>query len=210
MHLYTGTETVEEKEIIRNVFNGDWDSVPSSLSNQLRAINQNNNLGEIIKILMITSSGSEGITLKNTRFVHIIEPYWHPVRTDQVIGRARRICSHKDLPPELRTVEVLYLMKFKDTHLMGDPTAEKKKEEKPYCQFSIKNSMGDRSKINKQIIFTSDQTLYEISNIKKTTNDSILRAIKSSSIDCSLHSKSNKNEGLMCYSFGSPSVESFL
>ena len=30
--LYTGTESVEEKEIIRNVFNGDWDKVPSSLS----------------------------------------------------------------------------------------------------------------------------------------------------------------------------------
>ena len=45
--------------------------------------------------------------------------------------------------------------------------------------------------------------------IKKTTNDSILTAIKETSIDCKLHSKSNKNEGLMCYSFGSPSVESY-
>ena len=71
-------------------------------------------MGDIIKVLMITSSGSEGITLKNTRFVHIIEPYWHPVRTDQVIGRARRICSHQDLPEELKTVEVfIYLMTFK-------------------------------------------------------------------------------------------------
>ena len=44
--------------------------------------------------------------------------------------------------------------------------------------------MGDKSKIDKKIIFTSDETLYEISNIKKTTNDSILKAIKESSIDC--------------------------
>ena len=208
--LYTGTETVEEKEIIRNVFNGDWDKIPSSLSSQLREKNVNNNLGEIITILMITSSGSEGITLKNTRYVHIMEPYWHPVRTDQVIGRARRICSHKDLPVELRTVEVfMYLMKFKDSHLKGDPAAEKKEDREALISTSLKTSMADRSKINKQIIFTSDQTLYEISNIKKTTNDSILRAIKETSIDCSLHSKSNKNEGLMCYSFGSPSVESY-
>ena len=28
---------------------------------------------------MITSSGAEGITLENVRFVHILEPYWHPV-----------------------------------------------------------------------------------------------------------------------------------
>ena len=133
-----------------------------------------------------------------------------PVRTDQVIGRARRICSHKDLPPELRTVEVfMYLMKFKDSHLKGDPTAEKKEDREALISTSLKTSMADRSKINKQIIFTSDQTLYEISNIKKTTNDSILTAIKETSIDCELHSKSNKNEGLMCYSFGSPSVESY-
>ena len=157
--LYTGTETVEEKEIIRNVFNGDWDKITSSLSNQLREKNVNNNVGEIIKILMITSSGSEGITLKNTRYVHIMEPYWHPVRTDQVIGRARRICSHKDLPMELWTVEVfMYLMKFKDTHLKGDPAAEKKEDREALISTSLKTSMGDRSKITKQLILKRDQT----------------------------------------------------
>ena len=62
---------------------------------------------------MITSSGAEGITLKNVRYVHIVEPYWHPVRMEQVIGRARRICSHENLLEEEREVKVfLYLMKF--------------------------------------------------------------------------------------------------
>ena len=68
---------------------------------------------------MITASGAEGISLKNTRYVHIIEPYWHPVRTEQVIGRARRICSHQELPPELRTVNVfLYLMTLQKTNYL--------------------------------------------------------------------------------------------
>ena len=72
---------------------------------------------------MITSSGAEGITLKNTRFVHIMEPYWHPVRMEQVIGRARRICSHQDLPEELRTVKVfLYLMTFTKEQLVPAST----------------------------------------------------------------------------------------
>ena len=75
--LYTGTETAEEKEIIRNVYNSMWEYVPSSLTTELKAINANNHYGEIIKIMMITSSGAEGINLKNTRFVHIVEPYWH-------------------------------------------------------------------------------------------------------------------------------------
>ena len=69
--------------------------------------------GDIIKIFMITAAGAEGIDLKNVRFVHLIEPYWHPVRLEQVIGRARRICSHDQLPEKLRTVDVyLYLMTF--------------------------------------------------------------------------------------------------
>jgi len=208
--LYTGTETTEEKEIIRNVFNSSWDSVPSTLSTQLKEINQNNNLGEIIKILMITSSGSEGITLKNTRFVHLVEPYWHPVRTDQVIGRARRICSHKDLPESLRSVEVfVYLMTFTDKQIYGDKDAEKKEDRQPILSLALRNSKADKSKIDRLTPLTSDESLFEISNIKKTTSNSILRAIKSSSIDCALHYNSNKKEGFACYSFGSPSVNSF-
>ena len=208
--LYTGTETTEEKEIIRNVFNSSWNSVPSTLATQLKEINQNNNLGEIIKILMITSSGSEGITLKNTRFVHLVEPYWHPVRTDQVIGRARRICSHKDLPEYLRSVEVfVYLMTFTEKQINGDKEAAKKEDRQPILSLALRNSKADKSKIDRLTPLTSDEALFEISNIKKTTTNSILRAIKSSSIDCALHFNSNKKEGFACYSFGSPSVNSF-
>ena len=104
--LYTGTESTEEKEIVRHIYNGEWDQLPENISSELRKIANNNNMGEIIKVFMITSSGSEGINLRNTRYVHIMEPYWHPVRLEQVIGRARRICSHKDLPKALQTVEV--------------------------------------------------------------------------------------------------------
>ena len=35
------------------------------------------------------------------------------------------------------------------------------------------------------------------------------RAIKSSSIDCNIHRNSNKKEGVVCYSFGAPSVNTF-
>ena len=51
------------------------EKITKYISNQIKTMNNNNNMGEIIKDIMITSSGSEGITLKNTRFVHIIEPY---------------------------------------------------------------------------------------------------------------------------------------
>ena len=89
--LYTGTETIEEKEVLRNVFNGNWKSLSTQLQEELEAIHKDNLYRDIIKVFMITSSGAEGISLKNVRYVHIMEPYWHPVRKEQVIGRARRI-----------------------------------------------------------------------------------------------------------------------
>ena len=208
--LYTGTETAEEKEIIRNIFNSDWKKLPSTLATKLKQMNNDNFIGEIIKVLMITSSGSEGITLKNTRFVHIIEPYWHPVRTDQVIGRARRICSHQDLPEELKTVEVfIYLMTFTQEQLHGKKDPETNQKGKSIVSDSTKLSKGDRSKEDKDQIFTSDETLFEISMRKKRISNSILKAIKETSIDCSVYSTANAREGIACYSFGSPSNETF-
>lgn len=65
-----------------------------------------NKYAEKIKIILISPAGSEGINLRNTRQVHIMEPYWNEVRIEQIIGRAIRQCSHEDLPLEERKVDV--------------------------------------------------------------------------------------------------------
>lgn len=65
-----------------------------------------NKYGKIIKIIMISPAGSEGINLANVRQVHIMEPFWNEVRIEQIIGRAIRQCSHKDLPLDERKVDV--------------------------------------------------------------------------------------------------------
>jgi len=187
--LYTGTETHEEREIIRNIYNGDWDFIPTNIAEQLRVKSNNNNTGDIIKVLMITSSGSEGINLRNTRFVHIMEPYWHPVRLEQVIGRARRICSHKNLPLALQTVEVfVYLMIFTAEQLESDDAIELKRK--------------DLSKIDK-VPVTSDQLLYEISEIKGNLTRQLTDSIKESSFDCQLYSNGK------CVNFGEPNSSKF-
>ncbi len=194
--LYTGTEDAEEREIIRNIYNGMWDYIPNNIAVQLRAKSSNNNLGEIIKVLMITSAGSEGINLKNTRYVHIMEPYWHPVRVEQVIGRARRICSHQGLPKELQTVNVfIYIMTFKQEQLDSD--------------YAIELKLKDVSKNPPYVPQTSDQKLYEISTIKEQLTLQLLKAVKESSIDCATHIKSSTKEGLVCLSFGQPNVTDF-
>jgi hypothetical protein len=194
--LYTGTETSEEKEIIRNVFNGAWKYIPTALAEQLEVIASNNLYGEIIKVLMITASGAEGISLKNVRYVHITEPYWHPVRIEQVIGRARRICSHQDLPEALRTVEVfMYLMTFSQKQLNSDE--------------SIELRLKDKSKLDNLTPITSDEALYETATIKEEVNVKILQAVKEASIDCALHSRAGDKEQLKCFNFGSVNSSKF-
>jgi hypothetical protein len=197
--LYTGTETPEEKEIIRNIFNSQWKYVPNTITADLQRMANNNMYGEIIKILMITASGAEGINLRNVRFVHIVEPYWHPVRTDQVIGRARRICSHKDLPEELRTVDVfMYLMKFSE------------KQISPESDQSLELRLKDVSKIDHRTPLTTDQSLYEISRIKEDINKQILSAVKSSSFDCGLHTRAGSKENVKCFTFGDVSETKYV
>jgi len=192
--LYTGTESVEEKEIIRNIYNGDWKYVPTSIVSYLKNKSENNIIGEVIKVFMITSSGSEGINLKNTRFVHIMEPYWHPVRVEQVIGRARRICSHKDLPIELQTVDVfIYLMKFTDEQLSSEYAVELTIEDIS----KIETSRGERN------VITSDQYLYELSELKAKLSTQLIETIKETSFDCYIYSNGK------CMSFGDPLSDKF-
>lgn len=194
--LYTGTETDEYKEIVRNVFNGNWDVIPSNLREELMKSYNTNKNGEVIRIFMITQSGAEGISLKNVKYVHIMEPYWHPVREEQVIGRARRICSHEELPEEDRFVKVFrYMMKLKEEFTSGPEAGEL--------------IQHDHSKRDKQKILTTDEALEEISRIKKDYNTSILKAVKESAIDCAFHlTNSDKNdENLQCFSFGTTSAD---
>tara|TARA_B110000046_G_scaffold177578_1_gene204522 strand:+ start:992 stop:4555 length:3564 start_codon:yes stop_codon:yes gene_type:complete len=200
--LYTGTESTEAKEIIRNVYNGDWDKIPTNMRDHVNTLAENNNMGEIIKVFMITSSGAEGISLKSTRFVHIVEPYWHPVRVEQVIGRARRICSHNELPEEYRDVKVfLYLMTFVGRQLI-------KEELDGLASHDL--LLKDVSKIDGKTPITSDEKLWEVSTKKQEINRQILDALKSSSMDCSLHSKSTDNDPIICFPGGEPTVDEFI
>lgn len=168
--LYTGTETQEKKELIRNIFNSSWDNMPPSLGLPLDS-ERKNKYGEVIKLLMITASGAEGINLRNVRHVHIMEPYWHPVRTEQIIGRANRICSHHDLPRELQTVKVfLYVMKFAAEQL------------KPASKDSHVTNI-----IKYDGSITTDQKLLDTSSKKQLINQRLLTVVKASAIDCVTH-----------------------
>lgn len=175
----------EKTNQLMNLYNGDFNLLDKNLFSELpKNIKDNKNIqlkGQIVKIMMITQSGAEGISLKNVRRVLIMEYFWNSVRINQVIGRAVRTCSHELLDKKDRNVEVFcYLMKL---------TKEQLKK-----NFTIKAQ--DNSK-------TTDEYIYEKAKMKEDIINKFLNMLKSSSFDCVINSEINKpiSVGYKCYNW---------
>jgi ribA/ribD-fused uncharacterized protein len=104
---FTGVGSKEQRGAAVDVFNARLDKLPPTLQKVLQDAGWANNFdGGLCRAFCITSAGAEGLSLKCVRGVHIMEPYWNTVRTQQVKGRAVRICSHVDLPKAEQNVEI--------------------------------------------------------------------------------------------------------
>ena len=66
-----------------------------------------------IKILFISKAGSEGLDLKNTRYIIIMESAWNENSIEQIIGRGVRYKSHESLSKSKRNVSVFKLYAIK-------------------------------------------------------------------------------------------------
>ncbi len=58
------------------------------------------------KVLLVSSSGGEGLDLKGTRKLQVLEPHFNRAKIEQVLGRGARYKSHAHLPEEERSLEV--------------------------------------------------------------------------------------------------------
>ena len=72
---------------------------------------------------------------------------------------------------------------------------------------SIELRLNDTSKLDSKQALTSDEALFEISNIKEDITIQLMNAVKETAMDCSLHK--GKDSSLTCYSFGNPKPENF-
>lgn len=59
-----------------------------------------------IKHLLISGAGGEGLDLKGTKLMQLLEPHWNDPQLEQVKGRAIRLGSHAHLPKKERQVEI--------------------------------------------------------------------------------------------------------
>jgi hypothetical protein len=91
-----------------SVITGDPTISPDNLFELKALTSEDNTNGENVKVVIISVAGAEGLDFKNIRQVHILEPWYNMNLLEQIIGRAIRNCSHKNLPFSRRNVE-LYL-----------------------------------------------------------------------------------------------------
>jgi hypothetical protein len=114
---------------------------PQYIKDEIKFIfnQKSNEHGSLIKIMLGSPSIKEGVSLLRVQQVHIIEPYWNMSRMLQIMGRAVRFCSHKDVPKNKRIVKIyLYLATYP-----GETTIDQyiwslaKKKNKLIKQFEI-------------------------------------------------------------------------
>ena len=143
-----------------------------------------NKRGQIIKVLLITAAGAEGITLKNVRQLHIMEPYWNEVLIRQVIGRAKRMYSHIALPEAERDVTVYrYETTFTDV-------------QKEYITRKLGWDLDEK--------YTTDEIISMIAQRKQFATDQIEEFMKETAVDCYLNKRDNdlhrpEDNPLVCY-----------
>ena len=169
--------------VLMSIFNmgrggrGTTEDVPSRVLQQLigrnaNASNATNLRGELIKMMMFTKSGAEGLDLKHVRQVHIMEPYWHEVRIQQVIGRAIRLRSHADLPEIERTVKVF--------RYMTTLTPSQRSESRSIAIFDKGRS--------------ADEIVFDVAKRKHRVTLSVLACMKGAAVDCAFHRGHHRGE----------------
>ena len=214
---FTGGESEVVRRYAVNLFNAKYSELPASMISVLKKAGfgqaqageeglLDNKLGKLCRLFCITSAGAEGLSLKNVRAVHIMEPYWNEVRMAQVKGRAVRICSHMDLPPPERTVEIFtYISVF-------GPEAQKTREGEFKIAETIINKDGLTREEAEQIgikvpegaamyTMTSDERLYVVSQRKKAVIDNLQNIMKSAAVDCELNLNENADGTFVCQKF---------
>ena len=65
-----------------------------------------NHDGSRIKVILASPLGGEGLDLHNIREIHLLEPWFHMNKVEQVIGRGIRNYSHYSLAPEKRNTTI--------------------------------------------------------------------------------------------------------
>ena len=88
------------------IISGDMSFSPTNDEDIKYITSEENKYGELVKIVIISKAGAEGLDFRNIRQIHVMEPWYNMNRIEQIIGRGVRNLSHCSLPFEERNVEI--------------------------------------------------------------------------------------------------------
>jgi SNF2 family DNA or RNA helicase len=101
-----------------------------------------------LKALLVSSAGGEGLDLKGTRQMQVLEPHWNDTKLEQVIGRAIRRGSHAHLPEDQRKVDVQRYITHPKPGFMGRMVGSKPLG----VENVLANMSSHKDELNKQLI----------------------------------------------------------
>ena len=111
----------ESKETKGNyiIISGNNDLSKNAYSDYIKIENKNID-GSKVKIIIGSETAAEGLDFKYIREIHILEPWFHLNKIEQIIGRGIRNCSHIELPNEDRNVNIFLYAATKSLNPSND------------------------------------------------------------------------------------------
>ena len=106
------------------------------------------NEGEV-NTLLLSSSGSEGLDLKGTKLMQVLEPHFNKSKIDQVVARGDRYMSHTHLPEDERKLLVEYYQSTMPQGMISRILGRKK--DKAVDEY-LHNLSEEKDRLNKEII----------------------------------------------------------
>ena len=139
----------------------------SNVSDLAVCTSKENIRGQLIKCILISDAGAEGVDFRMLRRVHVIDPWYNINHIEQIIGRAVRNKSHCWLPLSDRNVEIyLHCTSLRKTESESESSQVEEQEQE---QEAI------------------DMYMYRLAEKKAITQGAVTRLLKEISVDCLLN-----------------------
>lgn len=150
--ILSGKQTTKKKDVAKKLYNN------SSIDGE-----------DGVQCLIITMAGREGVDLKNTRAIFLLDFLWNDATTHQIIARAIRYKSHEALPVKDRYVEVykMFVCYKHEANLLKK--AYGKSIERQYAILSAKIEGSSRS---------TEYTMYKMQIRKRIEIDDIIEKLE--------------------------------
>ena len=178
--------------------------------------------GSRVKVIVGSQIASEGLDLKCIREIHVLDPWYHLNRLEQVIGRGVRYCSHRQLPAEERNCLIhlycLFLEDYETSDLYSYRLAVQKAKSIGLVQRQLKMGAWDCALNHEGILLTGDISQHHIDAQGKDLGEIQLADKANSSMcdyqecsfQCKLDIKSVKEDDLNLSTFTARDARAYI